>query len=183
MTAPVELARLRGRLPIRSPADLANGVRIAEEEMVARVLAHPLSYPKLPSVSLLGPTGRESSLRSLILGQPTVLMVWDRRLETSDEFVAEVKRATELVESTGGQLLWITCEPDSYALQSFLRETGLPLAPHFDARSELARNLGHWETHDFYAVDGSGIVRARADSLMEAVRHLEVLRSGSRDTA
>jgi hypothetical protein len=173
---------LRQRLPPGSPADLQQGRVQAEREMVQRVLAQQDTRRGLPDIRLLTPTGTSRSVRNLVAGRPTVLMVWDRRLFGSPGDAAEVVRARDLLTGGGGQLLWVTPEPDSEALQVFTRENGIGIPAYHDPRSELATTLGEWG-RGYFVIDRAGNIRTRTDSLMEAVRHLEVLRLGSRDTA
>ena len=97
--------------------------------------------------------------------------------------IEEVIRARNLLAGGVGQLLWITPEPDSESLQAFTREAGLGVPVYHDPGAMLATSLGEWGSSGYYVIDRAGMIRARTNSLMEAVRHLEVLRLGSRDTA
>jgi hypothetical protein len=151
--------------------------------MNQKVAAYRYTGPRLPSVTLLGPTGGENSLQSLVSGHPTVLMIWDRRISASADEVAQVARATELLAEREAEFVWVTPEPDSKGLQTFLRVTQLGLAPYHDLRSALIKGLGEVESRSFYVIDRAGRVSARTHSLMEAVRHIEVLEIGSRGTA
>ena len=54
---------------------------------------------------------------------------------------------------------------------------------YHDPGSGLATSLGEWGSSGYFVIDRAGMIRARTNSLMEAVRHLEVLLLGSRDTA
>ena len=110
-------------------------------------------------------------------------MLWDRRAFGSEDVVAEVVRAKDLLAGGPGQILWITPEPDSESLRSFGRRHGLDLPAYHDPGSELATALGAWGLRGYFVIDRTGRIRTRTHSLMEAVRHLEVLEPGSRDTA
>ena len=151
--------------------------------MIRRVLLDQDPGRGLPPVQLLTSTGQSHALESVLCGRPTVLLIWDRRVFGSPDVVAEVIRASDLLEDGPGQVLWITPEPDSESLQSFVRKSGLDLPLYHDQGSELAIQLGEWGMRGYFVIDGAGRIRARTHSLMEAVRHLEVLRLGSRDTA
>jgi hypothetical protein len=173
---------LRHRLPPVSTADLRAGRERAESEMVQRVLANQFRRG-LPPSELRTSTGQPITLESLLAGRPAVLLVWDRRVFGSAEDTEEVVRARNLLAGGPGQLLWVTSELDSESLQVFIREAGLGLPAHHDPRSKLGTALGEWGSRGYYVIDRAGMIRARTDSLMEAVRHLEVLLLGSRDTA
>ncbi|MGB5301820.1 MAG: redoxin domain-containing protein, partial [Gemmatimonadota bacterium] len=173
---------LRRLFPSLTRAALLDGRRQAESEMKQRVLADDMSRG-LPPARLRTPSGQLRTLESLLYGRPTVLLIWDRRVFHSPDVVADVIRASDLLEGRLGQVLWITPEPDSESLQSFVRESGLDLPLYHDQGSELAIQLGEWGMRGYFVIDGAGRIRARTHSLMEAVRHLEVLRLGSRDTA
>ena len=173
---------LRQRLPLVSPADLEQGRTRAEREMVQRVLAQQDTRRGLPDLRLFTPTGSARSVSSLVAGRPTVLMVWDRRVFGSPGDAAEVVRARNVLAGGAAQLLWVTPEPDSEALQVFAREAGIGIQAYHDPGSELATTLGEWG-RGYFVIDRAGTIRIRTDSLMEAVRHLEVLLLGSRDTA
>ena len=150
--------------------------------MVQRVLADDM-LRGLPPANLRTSTGQLRTLESLLSGRPTILLLWDRRVFGSPDEVANVIRAGDLLSGGPGRLLWITSEPDSESLQSFARKSGLDLHAYHDQDSELATALGEWGVRDYFVIDGTGRIRTRTHSLMEAVRHLEVLRLGSRDTA
>jgi len=173
---------LRQRLPPVSRADLQQGRARAEREMVQRVLANQDTRRGLPDMRLFTPTGTSSSVSNLVAGRPTVLMVWDRRVFGSPGDAAEVVHARNLLTGGAAQLLWVTPEPDSEALQAFTRENGIGTPPYHDPGAELALTLGEWG-RGYFVIDRAGTIRTRTDSLMEAVRHLEVLLLGSRDTA
>ena len=174
---------LRQRLPPVSRADLQQGRARAEREMIQRVLAQQDTRRGLPSIQLLTSTGQSRSLESLVAGRPTVLVVWDRRVFGSPDDAAEVIQARNVLAGGAGQLLWVTSEPDSEALQVFARENGIGIPAYHDPGAELAMTLGEWGSRGYYVIDGAGMIRTRTNSLMEAVRHLEVLLLGSRDTA
>jgi len=174
---------LRRLLPSMTRLDRAEGRRQAESEMIRRVFLDQDPGRGLPPVQLFTSTGQSHALESLLYGRPTVLLIWDRRVFGSPDVVAEVIRASDLLEGGPGQVLWVTPEPDSESLQSFVRESGLDLPLYHDQGSELAIQLGDWGMRGYIVIDGAGRIRARTHSLMEAVRHLEVLRLGSRNTA
>jgi hypothetical protein len=173
---------LRHRLPSISGAELREGRSTAEREMVERTLANQGPRRGLPAAQLQTSTGQLRSLERLLAGQPTILMLWDRRVFSSPGEVADVNRAGHILGDQG-QLLWITPEPDSESLQSFNRTAGLTVPVFHDPRAAFATSLGEWGSRAYYVIDEAGMIRARTHSLMEAVRHLEVLRIGSRDTA
>ena len=173
---------LRRLFPFLTRDDLREGRRQAESEMVQRVLADDM-LRGLPPANLRTSTGQLRTLESLLSGRPTILLLWDRRVFGSPDEVANVIRAGDLLSGGPGRLLWITSEPDSESLQSFARKSGLDLPAYHDQDSELATALGEWGVRDYFVIDGTGRIRTRTHSLMEAVRHLEVLRLGSRDTA
>jgi hypothetical protein len=173
---------LRRLFPSMTPADRAEGRRQAEDEMIRRVLDLEV-HRGLPPGQLLAPEGQSRALESLLSGRPTILLLWDRRTFGSEDVVAEVLRATDLLAGGPGQILWITPEPDSESLQSFRRRHGLDLPAYQDPGSELATALGAWGLRGYFVIDRTGRIRTRTHSLMEAVRHLEVLELGSRDTA
>ncbi len=174
---------LRHRLPPISTRELHSGREQAEREMTERVFANQDVRRGLPPVELLTSTGQSRSLESLVAGRPTVLMFWDRRLLDLGEGIDEVIRARNLIAGGVGQLLWITPEPDSESLQAFTREAGLGVPVYHDPGAKLATSLGEWGSSGYYVINRAGMIRARTNSLMEAVRHLEVLQLGSRDTA
>jgi hypothetical protein len=171
------------RLPTMSGAELRDGRSRASAEMVRRVVAGQEPPRGLPVARVRTPTGQFRSLRSLVAGRPTIVLFWDRRIFGSVDDVADVILAAQMLAGGPGQLLWITPEPDSRSLQGFTREEHLPIPAYQDPGAELASSLGEWGSRAFYVIDGAGTIRARTHSLMEAVRHLEVLQLGSRDTA
>ncbi len=174
---------LRRLFPSLTRADLAEGRERAQSEMIQRMRVGRDAGRGLPPGSLLTSTGQPRSLESLLSGRPTILLMWDRRVFGTPDDVAEVIRAGHLLAGSPGQLLWVTPEPDSESLQSFTRGAGLGLPAYQDPGSELATALGEWGLREYFVIDRAGMIRARTHSLMEAVRHLEVLRLGSRDTA
>jgi hypothetical protein len=174
---------LRHMFPSMPRADREEGREQAEIEMIRRVLAEQDPGRGLPPAQLLTSTGQPRTLETLLSARPTILLMWDRRVFGSPDEVAEVIRASDLVAGGPGQILWITPESDSESLQSFVRGSGLDLPPYHDQGSELATALGEWGMRGYFVIDGTGRIRALTHSLMEAVRHLEVLRLGSRDTA
>ena len=151
--------------------------------MVRRVVASQELRRGLPTVQLRTSTGQPRSLQSLVAGRPTIVLFWDRRIFGSADDVADVVLAAHLLAGGPGQLLWVTPEPATRSLQAFARAENLPLPAYHDPGAELATALGEWGSRGFYVIDGTGMIRARTHSLMEAVRHLEVLQLGSRDTA
>jgi hypothetical protein len=173
---------LRRLFPSMTPAEREEGRRQAEDEMIRRVRDLEV-HRGLPSGQLFTPAGQPRALERLVSGRPTILMLWDRRAFGSEDVVAEVVRATDLLAGGPGQILWITPEPDSESLRSFGRRYGLDLTAYHDPGSELATALGAWGLRGYFVIDRTGRIRTRTHSLMEAVRHLEVLEPGSRDTA
>jgi len=171
---------LRDRFPSLTEADMAEGRTRAEREMIRRLGAGRISRG-LPSVPLFTSTGQSRSLASLVAGRPTILLVWDQRVFRGDGQVSEIIRASRLLAGGPGQLLWITPEPDSESLRSFARDAGLEF-PFHDPESELATTLGEWGMRGYFVIDRAGMIRVRVYSLMEAVRHLEVLELELRDT-
>lgn len=174
---------LRYRMPAMPAAELRRGQGAAEAELRTRILSDQDLHRALPSTELRTSTGQLRSLGSLVAGRPTVLLVWDRRVFGSEEDVSAVIQARNAIADGSGQLLWITPEPDSESLQAFKRSAGLNLPAYQDPGSELAAALGEWGSRGYFVIDRAGVIRARTHSLMEAVRHLEVLQMGSRDTA
>jgi peroxiredoxin len=177
------VAALLQRIPPVSGAELREGRARAEAEMVRRLLAMQGSGRGLPAARLRTPTGLYRSVESLVAGRPAIVLFWDRRVFDSTEDVADAIQAARLLEGGPGQLLWITPEPDSESLRAFTRRTGLPMPAYHDPGAEFASALGMWGKRGFYVIDGAGMIRVRTHSLMEAVRHLEVLQVGSRNTA
>jgi hypothetical protein len=165
-----------------TPADRREGRRRAEDEMVRRVRDLEV-HRGLPPGQLITPTGESRALETLLSGRPTILLLWDRRVLRSPDAVAEVVRADDLLAGGGGQMLWITPEPDSESLRSFIHKSGLELPAYHDPGSALATALDEWGSRAYIVIDGTGRIRTHTHSLMEAVRHLEVLELGSRDTA
>ncbi len=151
--------------------------------MVRSVVAGQDPGRGLPVARLRTPTGQLRSLQNLVAGRPTILLFWDRRVFGSADDVADVVLAAQLLGGGSGQLLWITPELHSRSLQAFARAQDLPIPAYQDPGAELATALGEWGKRRFYVIDGAGMIRLRTYSLMEAVRHLEVLQLGSRDTA
>jgi hypothetical protein len=174
---------LRHRIPPMSTPELRSGREQAERDMRERVLANQDNLRGLPTADLYTSTGQARTLESLVAGRPTVLMFWDRRLLDPGGGIEEVIRARNLLAGGVGQLLWITPEPDSESLQAFTREAGLGVPVYHDPGAMLATSLGEWGSSGYYVIDRAGMIRARTNSLMEAVRHLEVLQLGSRDSA
>jgi len=174
---------LRQRLPVMTPADQTAGRIEAEAELVERVRMAQDLRRGLPSVRLRTSTGQTRSLESLVAGRPTVLLLWDRRVFGDPDDVTSVIRARNLLAGGPGQLLWVTAEPESEALQAFRRARGLILPAYHDPESELATELGEWGKRGYFVIDGTGTIRVRTHSLMEAVRHLEILQMGARGTA
>jgi hypothetical protein len=172
---------LRGRFPSLTVSDLAEGRTRAEREMIRRVGAGRISRG-LPPIPVLTSTGQSRTLASLVAGRPTILMVWDRRVLGAEGDVAEVITAGHLLAGGPGQLLWVTPEPDSESLRSVARDAGLDLPAYHDPDSELTTTLGEWGMRGYFVIDRAGTIRARTHSLMEAVRHLEVLELEHRDT-
>jgi len=172
---------LRRLFPSMTSVEREDGRRRAEDEMIRRV--RDLEVQRgLPPGQLVTPAGQARALETLLSGRPTILLLWDRRTFGSEDAVAEVLRASDLLAGGPGQILWITPEPDSESLRSFVQTSGLRLPAYHDPGSELATALGAWALRGYFVIDGTGRIRARTHSLMEAVRHLEVLPPGSRDT-
>ena len=174
---------LRRLLPSMTRLERAEGRKLAETEMKRRVRLDHDPPRGLPPGQLFTSAGQPLALESVLSGRPTVLLMWDRRVFGSPDAVAEVIRANDLLVGGPGQILWVTPEPDSESLQSFVRRSGLDLSLYHDPGSELAIQLGEWGMRAYLVIDGAGKIRTRTHSLMEAVRHLEVFRLGSRDTA
>ena len=173
---------LRRLFPSLTHDDLLDGRLRVESEMKQRVLADGM-LRGLPPARLHTSTGQLRTLESLLSGRPTILLLWDRRVFSFPDEVANVIKAGDLLAGGPGQILWITPEPDSESLRSFLRSSGLDLSAYHDRDSELGMALGEWGVRAYFVIDGTGRIRTRTHSLMEAVRHLEVLLLGSRDTA
>ncbi len=169
------------RIPARSPGELAAGRATADRELAERLLADQTIPRPLPDSQLLTATGASRSLDELLASRPTVLVFWDRRILESD--VEELKRAGDLLSGGSGQILWVTPEPGSQSLLAFKRASNLNLPSYYDPESNLATALGEWRLRAYYVIDRAGLIRARVHSLMEAVRHVEVLEMESRDTA
>jgi hypothetical protein len=169
------------RIPARSPGELAAGRAKAERELEERLLAEQTIPRPLPEAELLTATGASRSLDELLARRHTVLVFWDRRVFESD--VEELIRACDLLSGGSGQLLWVTSEPSSRSLLAFKRASNLDLPSYHDLDSNLATALGEWRLRAYYVIDWAGSIRARVHSLMEAVRHVEVLELESRDTA
>jgi hypothetical protein len=173
---------LQRRLPALSRSEAEEGRSLARGEMRQHLLAAQDQSRGLPAVDLLTSTGQSRSLESLVAGQPTILMVWDRRAFYSENDIADVIRAGQILDGGPGQLLWVTPELHGESLQSFMRQEGLEPPPYHDSGSELATRLGEWGTRGYFVIDRTGVIRTRTHSLMEAVRHLGVLQDGFRDT-
>ncbi len=169
------------RIPARSPGELAAGRAKADRELAERLLAEQSIPRPLPEAELLTATGASRSLDELLARRPTVLVFWDRRVFESD--VEELVRAGDLLSGGSGQLVWVTSEPSSRSLLAFKRASNLELPSYHDPDSNLATALGEWRLRAYYVIDRAGSIRARVHSLMEAVRHVEVLELESRDTA
>ncbi|MDP2469834.1 MAG: zf-HC2 domain-containing protein [Candidatus Palauibacterales bacterium] len=174
---------LRDRLRALDRVVPKSARRLAEQEMVERVLSDPYLPRGLPGVSLLTSTGQTRTLESLVADRPTILLLWDRRVFGSEEEVATVVGARRLLAGGPGQMLWVTPERDSESLRTFIRTDGLGLSAYHDPRAELANTLGEWGSRSYLVIDRAGTIRARTDILMEAVRYLEVLEIRSRNTA
>jgi hypothetical protein len=174
---------LRARLPDPSVAGAAEGRLRAHVEMVRRVAAQQDMNRGLPDLNLVSSTGETVSVEDLAASRPTILALWDRRVRYASEDVQSVRRATSMLADGPGQILWVTPEPPSESLEAFRRSARLTLAAYYDPGSELALTLGEWGTLEFFVIDRAGVIRARTDSLMEAVRHVEILIRGSGDTA
>jgi hypothetical protein len=170
------------RIPPRSPGELAAGRAKADRELAERLLAEQDIPRPLPEAELLTATGASRSLGELLARRPTVLVFWDRRIFGSNADVEAVKRAGDLLSDGSGQLLWVTSEPSSRSLLAFKRASNLDLLSYHDPESNLAIALGEWRLRAYYVIDRAGLIRARVHSLMEAVRHVEVLELESRDT-
>jgi hypothetical protein len=173
---------LRRLFPAMNSAEREEGRRQAVAEMRPRVLDLEV-HRGLPPGQLLTSMGQSRALETLLSGRPTILLLWDRRTFDTPDVVAEVVRAADLLGGGPGQILWVTSEPHSESLQSFRRRSGLELPVYQDPGSELATALGEWGMRGYFVIDGTGRIRTQTHSLMEAVRHLEVLIQGSRDTA
>jgi hypothetical protein len=173
------LARL---FPSMTRVEREEGRGQAEDEMIERVLDLEVRRG-LPPGRLTTPAGQSLALETLLSGRPTILLLWDRRALEEPDDIAQVLRATDLLAGGPGQILWVTPEPASESLQSFRRRYGLELPVYQDPGSELAAALGYWGVRSYIVIDGTGRIRTHAHSLMEAVRHLEVLLLGSRDSA
>ena len=81
---------------------------------------------------------------------------------------------------------WITPEEDRTLFThevSFARAAGLTVPLYHDPSGSLATALGEWVAHRYLVIDGKGTIRARTDSLIEAVRLLEIFELESRATA
>jgi len=96
---------------------------------------------------------------------------------------ADVRWAEERFRDTDTQLLWVTPEAHTEALQAFARGEGLTIPRYHDPDGQLTTVLGEWNAHIYYVIDSSGMIRARTHSLTEAVRLLEILSLESRSTA
>jgi hypothetical protein len=174
---------LRARLPAPPVPGAAEGRLRAHAELVRRVTAQQDMRRGLPDLDLVPAPGTRVSLESLAANRPTILALWDRRVHYASEDVNAVRRATSLLAGGPGQILWVTPEPPSESLEAFRRSARVTLPAYHDPGSELALTLGEWGSLEFFVIDRAGMIRARTESLMEAVRHVEVLIRGSHDTA
>jgi hypothetical protein len=97
--------------------------------------------------------------------------------------IEQVRSAERVLADGSGQLLWITREPLAEPLLAFMRSQELSLPVYQDPLAKLADMLGEWRMDSYFVIDRAGTVRSRTDSLMEAVRQLEVLEMGLQQTA
>jgi hypothetical protein len=171
--------RLGSQWPGASP-DLRQGIR---GEMVERVAAGMQMNRGLPDASLLAPNGERGDLADRVAGGPTILILWDRRLNRSPQLIEQVRSAERILGDGPGQLLWVTQEPLAEPLLAFKRSHDLALPVYQDPLATLANALGEWGMDSYFVIDRGGRIRSRAHSLMEAVRQLEVLEMGLRQTA
>jgi hypothetical protein len=174
---------LRHRLGSQSPGpspDLRERIR---GEMVERVTAEMQMNRGLPDAYLLAADGERRDLADRVGGRPTVLILWDRRLNRSPQLIEQVRSAERILGDGPGQLLWVTQEPLAEPFLAFKRGEELALPVYQDPLATLADALGEWGMDSYFVIDRAGRIRSRAYSLMEAVRQLEVLETGLRQTA
>lgn len=161
------------------PVAWERSLETARETMRRRTLEDAIMRTLPERIRLSDGEGKTRPFREITEGRVAFVAMWDRYCGAAIEALPDIERMVRQLEARGVAAVVIAEQAPSPEIDAFLRERGVELTLHYDARREATRGFNSWGTPEYFITDGEGNIRFEHTDLGSVLRQVAALESRS----